>query len=79
MNIQVQYYAIMREQAGVSQETLNTSARNGSELYAELSQKYPFTLDVSQLRLAINGAFAEMDSPLPANAQVVFIPPVAGG
>lgn len=79
MKIRIQYYALMREQANCSQERVDSQARTGRELYAELSQRHPFTLDVSQLRIAINGAFTEMDALLPEDAEVVFIPPVAGG
>ena len=42
--IRVQYYALLREQAGRSDETLHTRARTPRELYVELRAKYPFTL-----------------------------------
>ena len=42
--IRVQYYALLREQAGRSTETLQTRARTPRELYLELRAKYPFTL-----------------------------------
>jgi len=77
--IRVQYYALLREQAGRSDETLTTSARTAHELYAELSQRYPFTLPVELLRVAINSEFGEWSQPLKAGDAVVFIPPVAGG
>ena len=77
--IRVQYYALLREQAGRSDETLTTSARDARELYAELSQLYPFTLPVEMLRVAINAEFGEWSQPLKAGDAVVFIPPVAGG
>jgi len=77
--IRVQYYALLREQAGRSDETLTTSARDARELYAELSQRYPFTLPVDMLRVAINAEFRDWSQPLKAGDAVVFIPPVAGG
>jgi sulfur-carrier protein len=77
--IRVQYYALLREQAGRSDETLTTSARDARELYAELSQRYPFTLPADMLRVAINAEFGEWSQPLKAGDAVVFIPPVAGG
>ena len=57
--IRVQDYAQLREPAGRSDETLTTSARTAHELYAELSQRYPFTLPVELLRVAINSEFGE--------------------
>ena len=77
--IRVQYYALLREQAGRSEETLNTGARDARELYDELRQRYPFTLPAEMLRVAINAEFGEWSQPLEAGDAVVFIPPVAGG
>jgi molybdopterin-guanine dinucleotide biosynthesis protein A len=77
--IRVQYYALLREQAGRSDETLVTAANNPLELYAELRARYPFTLPAEMLRVAINSEFGEWSRPLEAGDAVVFIPPVAGG
>ena len=77
--IRVQYYALLREQAGRSSETLTTRARTAGELYAELRGRHPFTLPAEMLRVAINGEFGEWSQPLEAGDAVVFIPPVAGG
>lgn len=79
LQIRVQYYALLREQAGRSDETLTTRARTPRELYAELSARYPFTLPADMLRVAVNGEFGEWSQPLKAGDAVVFIPPVAGG
>jgi molybdopterin converting factor small subunit len=75
----VQYYALLREQAGRSDETLSTRARTPIELYAELAARYPFTLPANMLRVAINAEFGDWTQPLEAGDAVVFIPPVAGG
>jgi molybdenum cofactor guanylyltransferase len=77
--IGVQYYALLREQAGRREEQLLTAAATPAELYAELTQRYPFTLDANVLRVAINGEFSEWTTPLAEGDAVVFIPPVAGG
>ena len=79
LEIRVQYYALLREQAGRSTETLATRARTPRELYDELATKYPFTLPAEMLRVAINAEFGEWSHPLKAGDAVVFIPPVAGG
>jgi len=75
----VQYYALLREQAGRSDETLTTAARNPRELYDELRARYPFTLPADMLRVAVNAEFGEWSQTLRAGDAVVFIPPVAGG
>jgi molybdopterin-guanine dinucleotide biosynthesis protein A len=77
--IRVQYYALLREQAGRSAETLRTSARTPRELYIELRSRYPFTLPPEMLRVAVNTEFGDWSQPLQPGDAVVFIPPVAGG
>lgn len=77
--IRVQYFALLREQAGRSAETLATRARTPRELYTELAARYPFTLPAEMLRVAINAEFSDWAQPLKAGDSVVFIPPVAGG
>ncbi len=79
LSVNVQYYALLREQAGRREEVLTTSARNASELYQELCARYPFTLPVEVLRVAVNGDFRDWPAPLNDGDAVVFIPPVAGG
>jgi molybdopterin-guanine dinucleotide biosynthesis protein A len=78
-HITVQYYALLREQAGRRDEALVTRARTAAELYAELAQRYPFSLAPGVLRVAINTEFREWTAPLTDGDAVVFIPPVAGG
>jgi molybdopterin converting factor subunit 1 len=78
-HITVQYYALLREQAGRREEALVTSARTAAELYAELSRRYSFSLAPELLRVAINTEFREWPAPLTDGDTVVFIPPVAGG
>jgi len=79
LEIRVQYFALLREQAGRSAETLATRARTPRELYAELAARYPFTLPAEMLRVAINAEFGDWAQPLKTGDSVVFIPPVAGG
>jgi molybdopterin-guanine dinucleotide biosynthesis protein A len=77
--VTVQYFALLREQAGRATESLETTARTPRELYAELAGRYPFTLDPAVLRVAINSEFGEWGAPLADGDAIVFIPPVAGG
>jgi len=77
--IRVQYYALLREQAGRSDETLTTNSRTPRELYDELAARYPFTLPADLLRVAVNAEFGDWSQTLRTGDAVVFIPPVAGG
>lgn len=78
-NLRVQYFAVLREQAGRSEERLSTSARNPALLYAELAARHGLTLPREMLRVAINDEFGEWEQPLAEGDRIVFIPPVAGG
>jgi molybdopterin converting factor subunit 1 len=77
--IQVQYYAQLREDAGRAEETVQTDAASVSALFEELSRRHEFSLAQDNLRVAVNGSFADWDAGLDAQDLVVFIPPVAGG
>lgn len=77
--IQVQYYALLREERGVSGETLNTLASTPRHLYDQLSRQYRFTLPPERLTVSINNEFQSWDTELRSRDTVVFIPPVAGG
>lgn len=79
MQIEVSYFAILREQAGVSAESVKTDAADAAGLYDALRERHGFTLGVEHLRVAINDAFAPWQQALRDGDRVVFIPPVAGG
>jgi molybdopterin-guanine dinucleotide biosynthesis protein A len=77
--LHVQYFALLREQAGRASETVETDAPTARELLAQLRARHGFTLPEDMLKVAVNGDFAEWDRPLQPGDAVVFIPPVAGG
>ncbi len=79
MHLKIQYYAILREQSGHSEESIQTTAATPQDLYAELRIRCAFTLRHEQLKVAVNGEFAEWSLALKEGDVVVFIPPVAGG
>jgi molybdenum cofactor guanylyltransferase len=79
MQVNIRYFALMREQAGRSEETVETTARTPADLYAELLDRYGFTLGPEQLKVAVNSEFADWSRNLAAGDAVVFLPPVAGG
>jgi molybdopterin converting factor subunit 1 len=77
--IQVQYYALLREERGLSSESLQTEAATPRQLYELLKMRHGFSLQPERLSVAVNEAFANWDQALQAGDSVVFIPPVAGG
>lgn len=77
--LRVQYFALLREQAGRRDESVSTRAATARELFAELTARHHFTLTPEHLKVAVNAEFSDWSQPLKAGDTVVFIPPVAGG
>ena len=75
----VQYFAILREQRGLTDEKLTSAASTPIALYEELRARHGFTLTGDRVRAAVNDAFVPADATLHEGDRVVFIPPVAGG
>jgi molybdopterin converting factor subunit 1 len=79
MQLKIQYYALMREQAGRSEESIDTVAATPADLFDELAARHGFTLSREQLKVAVNSEFCDWTHRLKVGDSVVFIPPVAGG
>lgn len=79
MQVRIQYYAVLREQAGLAEEAVETRATTPADLYEEVRLAHGFTLPRSLLRVAVNDEFGEWLQKLRDGDRVVFIPPVAGG
>jgi molybdopterin converting factor small subunit len=78
--IQVRFFAILREQAGVAALTADSAAPDAAALYAELQTRFPgLSFPASLLKVSVNERYAGLTTPLAAGDRVVFIPPVAGG
>lgn len=78
-SINIKYFALLREQAGTSVETLDVDVKTYGELYELLKAKHNFSLPVKMIQVAVNDEFAKLDQEIESGANVVFIPPVAGG
>ena len=78
--LNVQYYALLREQAGPARGRTGDAARIPRRICMRSSPgAIRFSLAPGALRVAINAEFAEWSTPLADGDAVVFIPPVAGG
>ena len=76
--ITIEYFAILREHAGLQQEQFETGAATAGQLFDELKLRHGFP-ELSSVKVAINAEFADWDAPLNDGDIVVYIPPVAGG
>lgn len=77
--ILITYYANLREERGVSNETLETDGLSAKDLFLNLKSQYNFTLGIDACRVAINDEFVDWTTELNDGDKLVFIPPVAGG
>jgi len=77
-SIRIEYFAILREHAGLEAETIATEVATAADLYAELERRHEFP-QLSSIKVAINDEFGDWDSAVHDGDSVVFIPPVAGG
>lgn len=78
-NIQIHYFAILREQRGLNEESLETAASTAADLYEELRARHGFSLPLARMRVIVNDSFVDWAHALADGDRVVFVPPVAGG
>ncbi|MGV6807372.1 MAG: MoaD/ThiS family protein [bacterium] len=78
-NVTIQYFAQFRDQAGQSEESIDTAATTPRQLFAEVAEKHRFSLNQEDVKVAVNDEFADWDDVLSEGDYLVFIPPVAGG
>jgi sulfur-carrier protein len=77
--IEVLYFAHLREQRRVDRERMSTAAATPSELYRELAQRHGLSLPERSLIVAVNEVMCAWDTALADGDTVVFLPPVSGG
>lgn len=77
--IHLSYYALLREERGVGDESINTSAVTALELYEELQVRHNFSISEDSIKVSVNDIFSSWQTELKNDDRVVFIPPVSGG
>jgi molybdopterin synthase sulfur carrier subunit len=83
MNVNIRYFASIREALATGSEALNTSAPTLGALRDELIARggaYAEALARGKaVRVALNQTMSEETAALPDGAEVGFFPPVTGG
>ncbi|MBD8050870.1 MoaD/ThiS family protein [Limnohabitans radicicola] len=83
MNLQVRYFASIREALGLSSEMVESHARDVAGLLNELRARGGAYAEVlaegRPVRVAVNQVMATPSTPVAAGAEVGFFPPVTGG
>jgi len=77
--VTVLYFAVLREQAGCSQEVVQTSAHTVLDLYREAQTRHGLALPPERIGVAVNDTFSTLDHVIEANDTVALMPPVCGG
>ena len=77
--VNVLYFASLRDAARTAGESVVTDAADLRALYDELQARHQLPFPARQLRVAVDGEFAQWEAPLREDSDVAFIPPVSGG
>jgi len=77
--ITVRYFALFREHAGISGETLESDAESAAALFVQLKHRHGSAEPAGHCKVAINDEMADWDAPVSDGDVVLFFPPVAGG
>jgi molybdopterin converting factor small subunit len=77
--LHLHYVAMIRERAGMSNETIGTNASTIAELYAEIADRHHFPWATRSIRAAVNDALCDWSAPLHDGDRVLFLPPSSGG
>ena len=79
MKVTVRYFAVLRDQAGVSEEQIETESVSARQLIDELIRNRKLSLPSPLIRPAVDNRFVEDNFSLTDGCEIVLIPPVAGG
>jgi MoaD family protein len=77
--ITVRYFALFRENAGISGETIDSDASTAAALFDQLKHRHGSAEPSAHCKVAINDQLADWDSPISDGDVVLLFPPVAGG
>ena len=77
--ITVRYFAMFRDNAGVSEETLSLDAATTADVFEATRARHGSPEPTGHCKVAINDEMADWDSAVGDGDIVLLFPPVAGG
>jgi len=77
--ITVRYFAMFREHAGVSEETLTLNAATVKDVFECTRDRHGSTEPNGHCKVAINDHMADWDTAVSDGDIILLFPPVAGG
>ena len=83
MQLEILYFAWLRERVGLARETVQTEALTVTDLVAELrarEERYALAFsDLASVRVALDQDLTSFEAPLAGVHEVAFFPPMTGG
>jgi len=80
VGIRIRFFARLREQAAAETESIEVAKGSTlADVYAILRGNHPALPEQVAVRAALNQEFADWNTTVAADDEVVFIPPVSGG
>ena len=77
--ITVRYFAMFREHAGVSEETLLLDAATALDVFEQTRERHGSNEPTGHCKVAINDEMADWTASVKDGDVVLLFPPVAGG
>jgi molybdopterin converting factor subunit 1 len=77
--ITVRYFAMFREHAGLSEETLELDVATAMDVFEQTQNRHGSTEPTGHCKVAINDEMADWSSSVADGDSVLLFPPVAGG
>ena len=75
----IRYFAMFREHAGVSEETLDLDVATAAEVFVATRNRHGSTEPNGHCKVAINDVMASWETPVNDGDTILLFPPVAGG
>jgi molybdopterin synthase sulfur carrier subunit len=83
MQLEIRYFAWLRERVGTASERVETEAVTVADLITELRARdeayaHAFS-DTQSIRAAVDQTLVDFDAPLAGAREIAFFPPMTGG
>ena len=77
--LHIRYFALFREQAGTSEETLTLAANTTLDVFEATRERHRSPEPHGHCKVAVNDEMADWDTQVNEGDTVLLFPPVAGG